>query len=211
MSLYVRRSIKATATVQRGVLNDLWNKVAPYIVLDPKHTFSYLIKTRNDKPSGPYGAALTDGSVKKGYRFPAPGNLEHPSIPDKTSNRNYEITHYTRDTSRTTEPVTILKVDPSRPLAIEGTDFIPLTDGSPGNKNIDVLNYDQSGLRTAMTTSHEALQASLAALQPNHLPESAWEGDAEDIIREYTEKGLSPVPGRSFEWNVTEQQRNPVW
>jgi len=63
----------------------------------------------------------------------------------------------------------------------------------------------------AMTTSHEALQASLAALQPNHLPESAWEGDAEDIIREYTEKGLSPVPGRSFEWNVTEQQRNPVW
>ena len=75
-------------------------------------------------------------------------NLEHPAIPDKTSNRNYEITHYTRDTSRTTEPITILKVDPSRPMAIESTDFIPITDGSPGNKNIDVLNYDQSGLRT---------------------------------------------------------------
>ena len=62
-----------------------------------------------------------------------------------------------------------------------------------------------------MTTSHAALEASLAALQPNHLPESCWAGDAEAIIREYTEKGLPPVPGRAFEVNVTKEMRNPVW
>lgn len=69
-------------------------------------------------------------------------------MPDKTSSRNYEITHYTRDTSTTMDPIIILRTDKSSPTAIEGTDYIPLTDGSPGNDNIDVLNYDPSGLRT---------------------------------------------------------------
>ena len=48
-------------------------QVAPYVVLDPKHTYSYLIKVRHDRPSGPYGGDVTDGAVQKGYRFPAPG------------------------------------------------------------------------------------------------------------------------------------------
>jgi len=38
MSLYVRRSIKATATVQRGVLNDLWNKVPLFPPIDARMT-----------------------------------------------------------------------------------------------------------------------------------------------------------------------------
>jgi hypothetical protein len=62
-----------------------------------------------------------------------------------------------------------------------------------------------------MTTNRTALNASLAALQPNHLPESAWAGDAEAIVRAYTEQGLPPVPGRPFEFHMPEQSRNPQW
>lgn len=212
--MYVRRALKTSAVKQRGLLDTIWEKIGPYIVLDPKHTYSYLMKTRNNKPAGPYGGNLTDGSTRAAYRFPAPGNLDHPAIPDKTSNRNYEITHYTRDTTRTAEPITILRVDPSRPAAIETQEFVQITDGSAGNKNSDVLNYDPSGLRTTMTASHEALQASLAALQPNHLPESAWAGDAEAIIQEYTKKGLPPVPGKDFSSMLdldSPYRTNPQW
>jgi hypothetical protein len=169
------------------------------------------MKVRNKQSTGPLGGNLVDGSRQEGYRFPAPGNIEHPSVPDKTSSRNYEITHYTRDTSTTMDPIIILRTDKSSPTAIEGTDYIPLTDGSPGNDNIDVLNYDPSGLRTAMTTTHSALQTSLTSLQPNHLPEDAWAAEAETIVKAYTENGLPPVAGGNFEWNIGDYRHNPQW
>ncbi len=48
-------------------------QVAPWILLDPKHTYSYLMKTRYQNPSGPHGGNVDSGARNKGYRFPAPG------------------------------------------------------------------------------------------------------------------------------------------
>ena len=45
--------------------------------------------------------------------------------------------------------------------------------GSAGGKNPDVVRYDQTGLRTAMTTNWTALNQAIARAQPNHLPMSA--------------------------------------
>ena len=62
-----------------------------------------------------------------------------------------------------------------------------------------------------MTTTHEALDASLAALQPNHLPESAWAAEAEEVVTDYSTKSLPAVPGRPFGWNLDPRLSNPVW
>jgi hypothetical protein len=63
-----------------------------------------------------------------------------------------------------------------------------------------------------MTANYQALNASLAAKQPNHLPESAWAADSEAIIKQYTELGLAPVPGRGQDWTApSEARQHPQW
>jgi hypothetical protein len=48
-------------------------------------------------------------------------------------------------------------------------------------QNPDVMVYDKTGLRTAMTTSVAAMNASLGKCRPDHQPTPAWALDAATV------------------------------
>lgn len=60
--------------------------------------------------------------------------------------------------------------------------------GKFGNKA--VFEYDPTGLRSSMTATHEAYQASLKKHLPDHLVTYAWEADQEAIIAKYEALGV---------------------
>ena len=71
--------------------------------------------------------------------------------------------------------------------------------GSPGNNNPDVMRYD-NGLRSAMSTTHAAVEESLAQYQATHLPRYAWEGS--NFAADLKAKGLPPQPGAPAKWKL---------
>ncbi len=102
-----------------------------------------------------------------------------PRLPVASPARAYDIGYYTRDVRRNPDPAINLPIDSN--FSGEARKYLisaPLVEkpeaGSPGQKNPDVIRYDPSGVRTAMTTNWASLQASLQAARPNHIPTPAW-------------------------------------
>lgn len=49
-----------------------------------------------------------------------------------------------------------------------------------------------------MTANHVAMRDALDAAMPTQLVRNEWEEDADEIIADYTSKGLPPVPGKPY-------------
>ncbi|CAN0038491.1 unnamed protein product [Sphacelaria rigidula] len=71
---------------------------------------------------------------------------------------------------------------------------------SRGNKNPAVLRYDPSGLRSAMSATNEARDASIQRFMPDHNVRPSWVDDGVDLVQEAKEKGLPPPPGKMYQW-----------
>jgi len=72
---------------------------------------------------------------------------------------------------------------------------------SPGRFNANVMRYDPSGSRSAMTTNRKAVQAQLALHAPDHLPTPAWRRNSavvQKMVEDAKRKGIPVPPGVAF-------------
>ncbi len=97
-------------------------------------------------------------------------SVPRANIPTGPVARVFDIKYYTRDVVRNTAEPTPMGLS-AKTAAEHGLSAVVRPDaGSPGMKNPDVMRYDPSGARSAMTTNWAALNAGLEKARPNHLP-----------------------------------------
>lgn len=152
-----------------------------------------------------------DGKTTAQYRYPAPGSQGKVRMPEEDVGTMYEdpyvVSHYTRDTARRNEDPAFPNPDHERMrLALLPEDDPSVKEAkerleegamsSPGNKGMFATgksDFDPSGLRATMSASNEALQASLDANMPDHLPTPTWWENQDELVAWYKENNL-PVP-----------------
>lgn len=162
-----------------------------------------------------YNPGKTPGQVDGvlGYRNPAPLDAAIDNKVNVPTNleesRVYDIKYYSRDTRRSqVHNVPVVMMHPS--IQISEGDEKPALLGSPGTfANPAVATYDETGLRSAMSATHEAMNSSIEKYLPTQLPVPSWTNEAEAIIADYEKKGLPPVPGKTQGW--TNLPREFTW
>jgi hypothetical protein len=150
------------------------------------------------------------GNDPKKFRSPAPGS-EAPNAPGTNSPRPVHVPgventdtlfntqYYTRDTRRNKPSVLVLAKDLKVALP-------KVTDpglSSPGRFNVNVMKYDPSGSRSAMTTNRKAVQESLVKLLPDHLPAAPYRRDpkvAQAMLDDAKRKGVPLAVGMPMKW-----------
>lgn len=151
-----------------------------------------------------------DKKVTAQYRTPAPGSrketVRQPISSVNTNNTDpYNISYYSRDTTRRYENETNLSLEKLKlDLMYEkNIDFQEekkrleeKSNSSRGNKGVFATgksDFDPTGLRSSMSATHEALEQSLDTYMPNHLPYPVWWNEQDEIVNWYKERNL-PVP-----------------
>jgi len=159
----------------------------------------------------------------KGYRNPAPGSRPAPVIPRfESSDQVFDTKYYTRDTrraERTTYVITAKKyldAEQLKLLAESGDEEVAPTERGSDARfgNPAVLSYDPTGLRSAMTATHEELDKALEAAMPDHLVQPEWAKKDEvmdEIMAKYKSDGTFPVPGRPFPWKIPACAKVASW
>jgi hypothetical protein len=142
------------------------------------------------------------------YRYPSPASQPPVKLPTFDDMEDpFDSGYFKRDTrrrylssemgNRHLELSKLAAMDPNDPAVQEELAKIEAgPDSSPGNKGVFATgpsNFDPSGLRASMSVSWTALEASLDANMPNHLPVPVWMGRAEAVKASYEGKNL-PVP-----------------
>jgi hypothetical protein len=149
----------------------------------------------------------------------------------------FNIAYYARDTRRN-DPSTAIHSFPGQGMKIEAphrSDKIrvidanspmtneqesielanPATMGSPGNNSVFATgksSYDDTGgLRAAMSTSHEKMNAELLKHMPTQLPKYEWEDRQDELCAKWDAHGLPPSPGAPVKWNMPDQARVASW
>jgi len=177
-------------------------------------------------PSTKVPISRDDPTVTASFRSPSPGSAPPVRIPKfelgTTQEDPYNTSYYKRDTARryldtNNTEVERLKLELMDPNSQEVQDLkdalIPTS--SPGNKGrfaTGPSDFDPTGLRATMSTNHAALEESLDANMPDHLPYPAWYKDAEKEANWYLERDL-PVPcGATGSWvTVPVEKRIAHW
>lgn len=171
------------------------------------------IHLTDDKESGPSAQ----------FRYPSPGSQPPVAQPSEDKGTMYDdpyvTSHYTRDTARRNQDPAFPNPDIER-LKL---DLLPQDDprvqeakailgegakSSPGNKGMFATgksDFDPQGLRATMSASHEALNESLDANMPDHLPYPDWWNKQEEIIAWHKERGL-PVPIGGTGWGLVPRE-----
>ena len=181
-----------TRHISRGnAVMSLWRAFKKNVLaFKPGSTPFYL--AANKKAAGsPEGGA---------YRYPAPGSRPQGNVPTQsTDDLLYDIKYYTRDSRRHPKPAFVITGPKTEKPMLANSAPLPLL-GSPGNNNDDVLKYDSTGLRSAMSANHAAHQIALTKVRPTHLPEPRWVASQAAILADLKSKGLPPVPGAPTAW-----------
>jgi NADH:ubiquinone oxidoreductase subunit B14.5a (Complex I-B14.5a) len=119
------------------------------------------------------------GGYPRPYRLP-PGSFPQARIPSGPAERAFDIKYYPRDARRNPWPgdklADELSFTSEEAKALLATPELVKEPklGSPGANNPDVIRYDPTGLRTAMTTNHASVQKSLSRHRAEHLPDPSW-------------------------------------
>jgi len=135
----------------------------------------------------------------QGYRFPSPGSRMEgtPNIPTvRTEDTLYDIKYYGKDVRRAPQDRVSIFPGVTKPEQLEAGFPEEEKAGSPGRPNPAVARYDPTGLRSAMTATHAALDASLAQHQSTHQVRYEWEARQDEIVAFLKANGLPPVPGQ---------------
>ena len=83
---------------------------------------------------------------------------------------------------------------------------------SHGKRNISPLPYDDSALRTTKTATWAALANVLDKnAKPNHLPESEWESELDEVEALREKRGLPPAHGRRYCMKMSENYTRVRW
>jgi len=164
-----------------------------------------------------------DGSITAKFRQPSPGSQKVVSMPSEdvgtTTEDPYNVSYYTRDTARRYEDpaypnkeleemkLALLPQDDARVKeAVEKFKEGPRS--SPGNKGrfaTGQTDYDPKGLRASMSANHEALDESLDANMPDHLPMPDWWEKQDEIVAWHKERDL-PVPMGGTGWGTVPRE-----
>uniref|UniRef100_A0A7R9WHZ7 Uncharacterized protein n=1 Tax=Pseudictyota dubia TaxID=2749911 RepID=A0A7R9WHZ7_9STRA len=166
----------------------------------------------NQVPNPSTKVPLTeDGKETAQFRYPSPGSAEPVKVPINDKGTRYEdpfvTSHFTQDTARRhrdpafpnpeAEKLRLELLPQDDPRVIEAKEkFAEGPKSSPGNKGMFATgksDFDPEGLRATMSANHEALNKSLDANLPNHLPTPEWWDRQDEIIAWHEERGL-PVP-----------------
>jgi hypothetical protein len=86
--------------------------------------------------------------------------------------------------------------------------------GSPGNKGVFATgpsHFDPTGLRTAMQTNWEALDAALEMRRPSQLVRNEWEYRQDAVLADLKEKGLPPQAGSPTPFSMPRKARVASW
>lgn len=161
-----------------------------------------------------------DGSQTAMFRYPSPGSQKGGRQPTLDVGEDpYNIAYYPRDTKRRYDDPAFPNQDSEEmKLALLPDDdeavkeakerFEEGPQSSPGNQGrfaTGPSDFDPSGLRASMSTSHEAVQKSLDANMPDHLPMPDW-WDRQDEIVEWYEKNNLPVPLGATGWGTVPRE-----
>lgn len=172
-----------------------------------------------------------DGKTTAQFRYPSPGSQPPVRQPDADVGTQYEdpynVSYYTRDTGRreTGDPAF-----PRPELEKLKLDLLPQDDprvkemkeryaegakSSPGNKGMFATgksDFDPKGLRATMSANHAALNESLDANKPDHLPTPVWWSKQDEVVAWHDERDL-PVPlGATGDWgSVPREGRIAKW
>lgn len=154
--------------------------------------------------------SATDPTLYRQFRHPSPGsNPGTIRIPkadeDCTTADPYSNSYYTRDTSRRyldranpnndLQQIKLALMNPDSSEVQEMKDNMK-PDSSPGNKGVfatGATKYDDTGLRAAMSSNHDSLDASLDSNMPDHLPYPCWYKNQDEVYEWHKERDL-PVP-----------------
>lgn len=168
----------------------------------------------------------------KGYRYPAPGSRGPARVPRvENEDEVFDTKYYSRDTRRAKrDRVVILarKYIPAGELKAleaakepvelaEGEEAPqPMSEGSKGqfgklNFEIAVSRYSEDGLRSAMSATHEALEAAIKKEDADQLVHYSWEPQADAVLADLQAKGLPPTPGLPYKWTLPETARQAQW
>ena len=172
----------------------------------------------------------------QGYRYPAPGDRPvTPHIPKQDYEGEgrdpFNTSYYSRDVKRNSPTKVVYNILSEKDAKASGVRIdgslsaqaalppgaldVDKGMGSPGNKSVFATgpsSYDDTGgLRAAMSTSHEKMQASLKKYEPTQLVRYEWEDRQEELIKEWEAKGLPPCPGGGVRWKVPERSRVASW
>mmetsp|Transcript_8985 Transcript_8985/g.26110 ORF Transcript_8985/g.26110 Transcript_8985/m.26110 type:complete len:236 (-) Transcript_8985:1610-2317(-) len=119
----------------------------------------------------------------KGYRYPAPGSQPMANVPALEADDDpYDTNHFSYDTSRA--PLRVQQLYPAK-FALEagestvaiaaGSENEAAERGSPSGRVWEpVARYDETGLRHAMSASHEQYELAMKRLALDHLSEPEW-------------------------------------
>lgn len=151
-----------------------------------------------------------DPTLYRQFRYPSPGSepgtVRIPKADENCTTADpYNNSYYTRDTSRRyldranpnndLQQIKLALMNPDSSEVQEMEENLK-PESSPGNKGVfatGATDYDATGLRAAMSTNHEALDAALDSNMPDHLPYPVWYDSQEEIVAWYKERDL-PVP-----------------
>eukprot|EP00566_Odontella_aurita_P017842 CAMPEP_0113566318 /NCGR_PEP_ID=MMETSP0015_2-20120614/22658_1 /TAXON_ID=2838 /ORGANISM="Odontella" /LENGTH=260 /DNA_ID=CAMNT_0000468597 /DNA_START=67 /DNA_END=849 /DNA_ORIENTATION=+ /assembly_acc=CAM_ASM_000160 len=155
-----------------------------------------------------------DGKKTAQFRYPSPGSAPPVDVPLQEAGEDpYVTSHYTRDTARRDrdpafpdpeqEKLRLDLLPQDDPRVIEAKEkFAEGPKSSPGNKGMFATgksDFDPEGLRAAMSANHVALEKSLDANMPDHLPVPEWWDRQDEIVAWYEERDLPvPIGGTGF-------------
>mmetsp|Transcript_29828 Transcript_29828/g.39038 ORF Transcript_29828/g.39038 Transcript_29828/m.39038 type:complete len:269 (+) Transcript_29828:55-861(+) len=163
-------------------------------------------------PSTKIPISKDDPKMTAQFRHPSPGSQPPVRIPSAdpgtTQEDPFNTSYYTRDTGRRgldpawknpeLERVKVELMNPNDPDVEDlkakleaGPESSPGNSGrfATGPSDFDTTN----GLRATMSANHEALEASLDANMPDHLPYPEWYDKQDELVAWYEERDL-PVP-----------------
>lgn len=195
-----------------------------YIVWRPQDRYNL---EQIPKGSDDYAVPLTDkeDGPKANFRTPSPGSMVREDGSYKTNIQPeadvgdlyedpYFVAYYPRDTKRRDadpafpnpeQEAMKLELLPQDDVNVQAAkaEFEEGPKSSPGNKGMFATGkstFDTTGgLRAAMSTNHETVQASLDSFMPDHLPEPIWWKNQNEIAAWADEQGLpAPIGGTGF-------------
>jgi hypothetical protein len=201
-----------------GAAKDTWNAM-PYGHENTKQWAAYTnpnLEESQDPNLGTWtGNAGPVPGALHGYRQLAPGSeaiKARMRIPTEIEGHDiFDIGYYKKDTRRS-KIHNQIKIITHPSLGIHEGDEPVAQIGAPGTfGNPAVKLYDETGLRSAMTATHEQYNESVSKYMPTQLPTVEWASEARHIVEDYKSKGLPPVPGKATGWKMPQTARTNQW
>lgn len=171
--------------------------------------------------------SATDPTITRMYRYPAPGSEGPPKLPQWEEDEDpFDSGFYKKDTVRRyltaeygnphVERMKLFFMDQDDPAVKEEIARLERgPESSKGNGGVFATgptDFDPTGLRASMSATWKAMNESLDANMPDHLPTPIWVGREAEEAKHYIDRGIPPPFGGFYEPLVTPiEQRVATW